>query len=373
MGSNIATTIRPAEAGGAHGAVQDKPVIGGGKRAAGLICVGLTGVLAACSSVPTALNPVEWWHGLQGGRIAEQRPPPPGADDPYPNLGTVPPRPAPSDPKLRQQIADALIADRGNAQHDAAGVQLVDPSNPNAAPGLFGRGTARPPAPPPPGGASASFPGTDATAAAPNAPPPMATERTAGVARAPVGAVRSAPLAEPAEQPETERPALPTAPPAPANLPGAPASAAVPPDRPASAVPSTTIAAQVTPSGATPTADAAAVASIPASAPTSAPSTAAPTGRSVGVPFAVGSAVVPRPSIVALRQLAARRAGGTIAVTGFGEASGSDAADQSPALSLALARAQAVAGALTTLGVPASFIRVDAEAAGRGAAARLVE
>lgn len=357
MGSNIAMTIRPTEAKGARGAVQ-------GKRVAGLACVGLTAFLAACSSVPAALNPVKWWHGLQGGTIAEQRPPPPGADDPYPNLGTVPPRPAPSDPKLRQQIADGLIADRGNAQHDAAGVQLADPSNPNAAPGLFGRGTARPPAPPPPGGASASFPATDATAPPPSAPP-MATERAAGVARAPVGAVQ---LAEPAVQPDAARPALPTAPPAPANLPGAPASAAVPPERPASAMPSTTIAAQATPPGDATTQ----TTPVTPATPPPGGATATP-GRSVGVPFAVGSAVVPRPSIAALRQLAARRGGGNIAVTGFGEAAGSDAPDQSAALSLALARAQAVAGALTTLGVPAGAIRVDAEAAGRGAAARLVE
>lgn len=350
MGSEIAITPTWGKAGGGRKAVQ----------AAWLASVLGAGV-AGCSSVPAALNPVEWWHGLQGGKIAEERPAPPGADDPYPNLGTVPARPAPSDPKLRQQIADALIADRGNAQHDAAGVQLVDPSNPNAAPGLFGRGSARPPAPPPPGGASASFPGADATTAPPSSPPAMATER------ATVGGVQSNAL----EQPEADRPALPSGPPAPANLPGAPASAPVPPDRPAAAIPSTTIAAQPA------TAADAAAAPPPASTPLAASETAlsgtGALGRGVGVPFAVGSAVVPRPSISALRQLATRRGGGGIAITGFGEATGTDAAAQSAALSLALARAQAVAGALTSFGVPASAIRIDAEASGRGAAARLIE
>ena len=47
-------------------------------------------LVSGCSSGPS-LNPVTWWHDLQGGKIAEQRPPPPGADEPYPNLASVPP------------------------------------------------------------------------------------------------------------------------------------------------------------------------------------------------------------------------------------------------------------------------------------------
>ena len=350
MGSENAATSGVARILGATKASGTCPPIQGA-------VLGLALLLGGCSSMPAALNPVEWWHGLQGGKIAEDRPAPPNANDPYPNLGTVPARPVPSDPKWRQQIADGLIADRTNAQHEAAGTQLADPSNPAAAPGLFGRGSARPPAPAatPPGAASASMPATDATTAPASAPPPAAMERPSGVSRAPmgapvgapVGAVQSAPLA----QPEEARLALPNAPPAPANLPGAPASAPLPADRPASAAP-----ADVTPVAATP----AAIAAVAA-------------GRSVGVPFATGSAAVPRPSLAALRQLAARRAGANIAIIGFGEAASSDAAAQTAALDLALARAQAVAGALTTAGVPASAIRVQAEAAGRGAAARLVE
>ena len=50
-------------------------------------------LLAGCSSFPASMNPVSWWHDLQGGKIAEERPPPPGADQPYPNLASVPPKP----------------------------------------------------------------------------------------------------------------------------------------------------------------------------------------------------------------------------------------------------------------------------------------
>ena len=43
-------------------------------------------------------------------------------------------------------LADALVADRANAQHMAAAAPLVDPSSPSAAPGLFGVGSTPPPA-----------------------------------------------------------------------------------------------------------------------------------------------------------------------------------------------------------------------------------
>src|SRR4051812_3648344 len=77
-------------------------------------------LLGACSSLPSSVNPVAWWHDLEGGAIAEQRPPPPGATDPYPNLATVPGKPAPADPGVRRQIAESLVSDRTNAQREAA-------------------------------------------------------------------------------------------------------------------------------------------------------------------------------------------------------------------------------------------------------------
>ena len=92
-------------------------------------------LLAGCSSLPSSINPVEWWHGLEGGAIAEQRPPPPGANEPYPNLATVPEKPAAMDAAARERIAQALIADRTNAQHAAAAAPLADPSSRGCIPG----------------------------------------------------------------------------------------------------------------------------------------------------------------------------------------------------------------------------------------------
>src|SRR6202035_946132 len=65
-------------------------------------------LLSGCSSFPASVNPVSWWHDLQGGKIAEDRPPPPGADQPYPNLASVPPKPAPPDRATLANIANAL-------------------------------------------------------------------------------------------------------------------------------------------------------------------------------------------------------------------------------------------------------------------------
>ncbi len=140
--------------------------------------------LAGCASFPSSMNPVSWWHDLQGGKIAEERPPPPGADQPYPNLATVPPKPEQPDRAALANIASALIADRTNAQHAAAAAPIPDPSLPSASPALFGRGTVPPPTPPaPPGSAQAS-----ATMPAAEAPPaPAATNRSTTSARGGAG------------------------------------------------------------------------------------------------------------------------------------------------------------------------------------------
>lgn len=88
--------------------------------------------------------------------------------------------------------------------------------------------------------------------------------------------------------------------------------------------------------------------------------------------FITGSADLPSFGAASLKQLAARRGNGMIAVTGYGDAASDDPEAQSAALALGLSRAQAMAAALTTAGVPASAVEVDAQAIGRGGTARLV-
>jgi outer membrane protein OmpA-like peptidoglycan-associated protein len=88
--------------------------------------------------------------------------------------------------------------------------------------------------------------------------------------------------------------------------------------------------------------------------------------------FPPGSATLPVDSLAALKLLARQRGDRTISVTGYGEAAGSDATTQSTALPLAMARARAVATNLLAAGVPGSAIRINAEAQGNGAAARVI-
>ena len=92
----------------------------------------------------------------------------------------------------------------------------------------------------------------------------------------------------------------------------------------------------------------------------------------MSVTFQNGSAALPSAAADKLKQLAARRGGGTIAVTGFGDAASDDPNAQSAALALGLSRAQAIAGTLTSAGVPSSAVEVDAAAIGRGGTARLL-
>jgi outer membrane protein OmpA-like peptidoglycan-associated protein len=101
------------------------------------------------------------------------------------------------------------------------------------------------------------------------------------------------------------------------------------------------------------------------------PAPAAGTVARIG--FAPGSAALTPDEAAAVKQFAAKRGTGTTAVTGFGDAAGSDLTAQTTALSLGLSRAQAVANALTAAGVPQASVRVGAEAAGRGARMLLLQ
>jgi outer membrane protein OmpA-like peptidoglycan-associated protein len=301
-------------------------------------------LLSGCSSF--SYNPVTWWHNLEGGKIAEQRPPPPGANAPYPNLATVPPRPKPPDKEELQRISQSLVADRAHAEYMAANEPLPDPSSPSASPALFGAGTAPPPSPQlKPAPAPAAQGGTQAASATmpavtapprPAPPAPQSAPQSVSVSRAPVSPVGSTPLASPppgsAESPAELAAAapLPAAPPPPPNLPGARAATPVP-------------------------------------APP-----AAQQSLDAAFAFQDRSATLEPAAADTVKQLAMRRGNAVVAITGYGDATTNAPAAQTAALSLGLSRAQAVANALAAAGVPRDMIRVNAEAIGRGATARLI-
>ena len=99
-------------------------------RLAALLAIAIG--MAACSSVPDAVNPVSWYHGVEGwfesdkdqqardqAKAAERTTPPlPGTGRDYPNLSTVPERPrSVSTATERDRVSQGLAADRENARY----------------------------------------------------------------------------------------------------------------------------------------------------------------------------------------------------------------------------------------------------------------
>jgi len=208
--------------------------------------------LAGCSSVPDAVNPMEWYRSATGSsssrpaaqtnptdtRMAEAQ------SKSAPNLATVPERPTrASTPAERQALTQGLVADRENAKYTDDDLQprTAQASAPAARP-------ATPPAPPvttPPAPAAAApaSPPPPAVAAAspPSAPPTPPAARAASPAPAPPAATaQPVPPPPPPAMPQVASPppraAAPAAPSAPPPSP-APARAAAPPPPVAAAPP----------------------------------------------------------------------------------------------------------------------------------------
>jgi len=335
--------------------------------------LGLLALVCGCSQLPGSENPVDWWHRLEGGVIAEQRPPPPGADQPYPNLATVPARPVPPDRPRMAQISAALAEARANAQF-AANETPIAPAQAGPAP-TQGTPSAQPPPPP----TIASAPPSPRAASQPAPPAPAGGLGSAPPPPPPPGAGASASLAAATARPQPATPSTP----APAASPVGSAVLAPPPggDAPGSVTPQDQAGAPAlptTPPGPPPIAGAPGP-TVPTPlpvAPKPPPAPPAPPhllGTPLPVAFAPRSAVLPAKAAQALAQLAKKRGTATIEVTGFGETRSSDPLAQSAALGLGLNRAEAMAAALAKGGVPAASIRIAAIAAGRGGVARLIQ
>jgi len=103
------------------------------------------------------------------------------------------------------------------------------------------------------------------------------------------------------------------------------------------------------------------------------PSVAPPADPGNEIDFVRGSAALTDVALAEVKAMAAERDGRPIAVTGYGDAATSDAIGQSNALNLGFSRAQALATALVAQGVPYARLRLNAEAAGRGASLRLLQ
>jgi outer membrane protein OmpA-like peptidoglycan-associated protein len=277
-------------------------------------------LLCGCAATPSAINPVDWYHDIEGGPIAAKRAPIPGARAPYPNLANVPQPPKLIAPAERDRISAELFAERSHAQQQAALAPVPPATNPSAGP------------------AATSAPAGATSAAAPTSPP-RAGGSTPGSVQAPAQVPN--PASDQASPPPDTTLAA-----AAAALPSIPAAPPPPPS----------------------------FAGFPVPGPPPAPFGLAQPARPAALTlrFPAGSAVLSAAARARLSSLAAARGKASIAVVGYGDATESGAAAQSAALQLGLARASTVAAALAADGVPASALRLGAEASGGGATLRLL-
>ncbi|MBP0463398.1 hypothetical protein J5Y09_05705 [Roseomonas sp. PWR1] len=125
------------------------------------------------------------------GPANEGRERPPGADAPFPNLGTIPPRPAVADPAVRNALTAALAEERQRSRNPLDPEMRPEPMRP------------------------ARTRGDGSMPMAPPGPPPLAAAPRVPWEEAPV-LPRPAPAALPAPGPGTPRPPQPAAAPAPA-------------------------------------------------------------------------------------------------------------------------------------------------------------
>ncbi len=174
-------------------------VMAPGRRAA-MLGLLMLGGLAGCGQRVTLDAPVQWWHELEGGTIAQQRPPPPGVGLPYPKVGTVPARPALPDMAARVGETDRLAAQREQVERTATRTPLPPPGGATAQ-ALASQGTGATSGTPP----AAPAPGVPSTAAAGAGPPaggsgaaPVSrpSGRSAGAAAPGVAPVAGAPAAQ---------------------------------------------------------------------------------------------------------------------------------------------------------------------------------
>ncbi len=334
--------------------------------------VALLAGLGGCQGKGTIGAGVDLFHGLQGGAIAEQRPPPPGVNDPFPNLGAIPKRPPPPDVLAEQRIADQLAAQRDQAEQDAA----ANPLTPR-----------QPPPPATPKKAAAPDPNAnrvvvDAAPTPAPVPPPKPAAPAPAAAAQPAAAASSIPSlasvpAVAAPLVSGPLPSIAAAPPAsPIGL--GPVSVSPGPGSGPTVTPTATAAATATGTASVPV-TAAAVAPKPlvdrllsqtvtpiAPGDTIYKPPAIPVTSTVAISFTPGSAELPPSAPLNLRRFALAHKGVAVTITGHGEAVLPGADSQSRALDLALRRAQAIAASLASNGIPAVNLHLHAEAAGLG-------
>jgi outer membrane protein OmpA-like peptidoglycan-associated protein len=276
-------------------------------------------LLAGCGGDNPLDTPVSWFHDLEGGVIAEQRPPPPGVGMPYPKLVTVPARPTLPDAKYRDALQEKLLAERDRTERIAAHTPVEPPVLGPPSPSAVTPASSGAAAP----AVQASLPAAEARAPAPQTPEPSGPP-----ADAPLVLVGDLP-------PDPGAASIPTAPPPPATFEGVPAEPAPTPPPPTPA-------------------------HLPAAL------------RGTDILFLPGEAILRQSQMQTLQQIAGSRKRHRLEITGLGEAVSDSPDGQAAAIELGLKRAQAVAQAFASLHVPDNAMVLSAYAFGRGAEVKVV-
>jgi outer membrane protein OmpA-like peptidoglycan-associated protein len=357
-------------------------------RVSGVLAIAAAATLCGCSSLPNYANPIEWYRDATGASknddesaARNQQNLAAGGNQPYPNVGTVPKPPDRATSAAdRKKLEQGLATDRSSAKSSDAQLRAGQPVPP-----IAGSPQQLTPSPP----AVVATPGlaSSQVATAATAPPARPINMTADGRPTP-SAPRPKPPVRHSEEPPAESP---LASPSINNLPAGEAAKAAPPapsleprDAPPTPVQQ---AATPEPKSAPPAPDDSVMASPTTPAVASTPT--APVQTAMAMP----SAATPRrpgkvskqvaeiefvkdetrlttedsqrlPSVLRLYQ----ENGGTVRVVGYGRRGyGPDAAQQElQSYSKAIDRANAVAQALTKLGVPPSSIVVQAAPVGDG-------
>ena len=181
--------------------------------ARGVVVAVVVSTMTGCSLVPDAANPIKWYQNTsdyifgddtaqsekptaqQSQVVRDRGAPPPGSNQPFPNLSTVPQRPAATSAQSRARIAEGLVADRDRARYSSDVIQRqgepvaplrrgqqtvaansnLQPPPPAVPPAPVSRAATTPPPPPP---AMPAAPANQQTAAVrPPAPPAQASSR----------------------------------------------------------------------------------------------------------------------------------------------------------------------------------------------------
>ncbi len=170
MSPQVGAHGRQGKARGWRGADQARPAL--------LAVLALS--ITACSDRWSELDPRPVVANIFGAHL-EGREPPPGLDQPWPNLSSVPARPEPPDPTSRARLSEGLAQDRAASREalqpggrsGASGAPPAPGAAPPPPPRLAAMPAPRPAAPlgAPPAQSPAAAPAPVAPAIAPAVPP----------------------------------------------------------------------------------------------------------------------------------------------------------------------------------------------------------